>query len=251
MRIKSLYQTNTNKKNQKLMRKFTSSQRKIGPKSSCASGVFISRKQNNQIVQFESSLERDFIFLCEFDNDIIKYVDQPIKIEYKDSKGKKRVYTPDFFIEYRSSQKRSEIIEIKYSNDLSNNLNLYKEKFHQASLYCRKNMLTFRILTEKEIRSEQGFYLKNISFLLKYRETFKKSTDSLDNEAKNIEICLNLIKALRLKNRTSINDLLTTYNSKYTTNKDTLYYIWFLISNNYISCNLKELLNKNSLIWVE
>lgn len=232
------------------MRKFTSSQRKIGPKPSSASGRFISRKQNNRIIQFESSLERDFIYLCEFDNNIIRYIDQPTKIEYIDSKGKKRIYTPDFLVEYKKNQKQSDIIEIKYSNYLSKNSHLYEEKFHHARLYCKKNALTFSVLTEKDIREGQKSYLTNISFLLKHRETIGRSKSSLHNDI-DIEISLNLIKELRLKNKTSINDLLETYSSKYITDRDPLYYIWFLISNNYISCNLKELLTKNSLIWVE
>lgn len=232
------------------MRKFTSSQRKIGPKSSSASGRFISRKQNDKIIQYESSLERDFIYLCEFDNNIISYVDQPIKIEYVDAKEKKRIYTPDFLVEYKDNQRQSNIIEVKYSSYLSKNLHRYEEKFHHARLFCKKNALTFSVLTEKDIRDGQKFYLTNISFLLKHRETIGRSKSSFQNEM-DIEICLNLIKELRLKNKTSINDLLKTFSNKYITEQDPLYFIWFLISNNYISCNIKELLTKNSLIWVE
>lgn len=232
------------------MRKFTSSQRKIGPKQSSASGSFISRKQNNRIIQFESSLERDFILLSEFDSNVKTYIDQPIKIEYLDSNGRKRIYTPDFLVEYRNNQMQSNIIEIKYSSHLLKNFHLYEEKFYHARSYCKKNALTFSILTEKDIRNGQKTYLTNVSFLLKHRETIGRSQTSLHNE-KDIKICLNLIKELRRKNKASITDLVETYRNKYITEQDPLYYIWFLISNNYISCDLKELLTKNSLIWVE
>lgn len=233
------------------MRKFTRSTRKIGPKSSSLSGNFISRKQGDRIIQFESSLERDFIYLAEFDNDIVSYIDQPIKIEFKDSKGKNRFYTPDFLVEYRSPHKLTEIIEIKYSNDLQDNLSIYEEKFHHASLYCKKNMLTFRVLTEKDIREGKEIYLKNINFLFKYKEKFRSPKTIFNDDTENIEICLNLIKELRIANKASINDLIKIYTSKYFTKQDPLHYIWFLISNNYISCNLEESLSKNSLIWIQ
>ncbi len=71
--------------------------RKIGLKHSSLSGSFFSAKTNKE-VQFESSLERDFIFLLEMDWVIESYHEQPITIYYSDSEGKQRSYTPDFFI---------------------------------------------------------------------------------------------------------------------------------------------------------
>ena len=232
------------------MRKFTSSTRNIGPKSSSLSGKFISKKQDSRIIQFESSLERDFLYLAEFNNDIVSFIDQPVKIIFLDSKRKKRVYTPDFFVEYRNSQKSSEIIEIKYSKDLHDNFNIYEEKFYHAQLYCQKNMLTFSVLTEKDIRDGNEEYLKNINFLFKYKDKLRRK-ETIFNQDKNIKICLNLIQELRIIKVCTINELINRYDLKYSQKNDIASYIWFLISNNYINSNLKESLTKNSLIWVQ
>lgn len=233
------------------MRKFTNSQRKIGPKSSSLSGKFVSRKQGNKTIQFESSLERDFILLCEFDNRIIQYIDQPVKIKYIDSKGKKRFYTPDFYLKFSDSSKFSEIIEIKYSDDLNNNFHLYKEKFNQATLFCKNNSLNFRVLTEKNIRIGQELYLKNIKFLLNYREFFRNVEQNNIGNHYNIDVCINLINLLRGTNNISINSLITLHNKRYAINNEIVKYAWFLISNNYVRCDLNNTLNKNSIIWVE
>lgn len=234
-----------------MMRKFTNSRRKIGPKPSSLSGKFISRKQGNKIIQFESSLEKDFILLCEFDNDIIEYVDQPVKIKYIDSKGKSRSYTPDFFLKFSNKNKLSEIIEIKYSSELKKNSSNYEEKFNHARLFCENNSLTFNVLTEENIRIGRELYLKNINFLLSYKE-FPRNRELKDLVYHyNIDICLELINLLRNSSRISINKLITLHNVKYMGKDEILKYIWFLISNNYVSCNLNKLLNKNSLVWVE
>ena len=60
-------------------------------------GKFPSLK-NKTMVWFESHLERDFIYLTEFDKSVIKYQEQPFKIQYFIN-GKKYKYTPDFLIE--------------------------------------------------------------------------------------------------------------------------------------------------------
>lgn len=45
--------------------------------------------------QFESTLERDFLTLLEFNRDVDRYEVQPTIIQWKDSLGKKRKHTPD------------------------------------------------------------------------------------------------------------------------------------------------------------
>ena len=71
-------------------------------------GKFPSLK-NKTSIWFESHLERDYIHLIEFDDDVIKYREQPFKIKYS-LNGNQRLYTPDFFVE---RQNRNQIIEVK------------------------------------------------------------------------------------------------------------------------------------------
>ncbi|CAP02609.1 hypothetical protein ABSDF3340 [Acinetobacter baumannii SDF] len=52
--------------------------------------------------QFESSLERDFMELIKFDKNVELYAPQPLVISYIDKHNKKRTYTPDGLLEYRT-----------------------------------------------------------------------------------------------------------------------------------------------------
>ncbi|MET0752747.1 MAG: TnsA endonuclease N-terminal domain-containing protein [Pyrinomonadaceae bacterium] len=71
-------------------------------------GKFPSLK-NKSTVWFESHLERDFIYLIEFDKSVTKYLEQPFKVKYFIN-GKQHLYTPDFFLE---RQTEKQVIEIK------------------------------------------------------------------------------------------------------------------------------------------
>jgi hypothetical protein len=51
---------------------------------------------------FESSLERDFLLLLDFNPDVEFFEEQPVKIVYHDAKGRRRTYTPDVLVRYRT-----------------------------------------------------------------------------------------------------------------------------------------------------
>lgn len=78
-------------------------------------GKFPSLK-NKSTVWFESHLERDFIYLTEFDKNVIKYQEQPFKVKYL-LNGKIRQYTPDFLIK---RQDKKEIVEVKPQHKIEN-----------------------------------------------------------------------------------------------------------------------------------
>src|SRR5437588_206487 len=61
------------------------------------------------VVKWESKLERDFIYLLEFDSDVISYREQPIRIIYF-LDGKSCRYTPDFLVVRKNKR---QIIEVK------------------------------------------------------------------------------------------------------------------------------------------
>jgi hypothetical protein len=60
-------------------------------------------------VYFESLLERDYIYLLDYDPDVIRFREQPLKIEYPFD-GRVRSYFPDFLVEKRT---HSELVEVK------------------------------------------------------------------------------------------------------------------------------------------
>lgn len=71
-------------------------------------GKFPSLKMNTAI-WWESQIERDYIYLLESDPIVLSYKSQPFSMNYT-SLGKKRTYTPDFWVERADFQ---QVVEVK------------------------------------------------------------------------------------------------------------------------------------------
>jgi len=106
--------------NLKPTRRITESHRSI-------TGKKPSKKTGNSH-RFESALERDYITLLEFDDQVDYYIEQSLAIHYLHD-GNDRVYTPDFFVVYKSSANTKPLLsEIKYKADLALHEADYKPK---------------------------------------------------------------------------------------------------------------------------
>ncbi len=126
---------------------------------------FFPSKKNERPVAFESLLERDYLYLLEFDCDVISYKEQPITISYYYSHNSYR-YTPDFWVQRKN---KTQLIEIKPKSKLQSILsdNFKSKKFMVAAQYCKSNNVSeFKIVTDEEIR--QGNILNNIKYLFSY-----------------------------------------------------------------------------------
>lgn len=88
--------------------------REINFKYGSLSGNFVSKKNENRLIQFESSLERDYVYLLEFDPEVYCYLEQPLKIKYVSPQNKRKTYVPDFLVRYRDPLIKDELIEIKF-----------------------------------------------------------------------------------------------------------------------------------------
>ncbi|MBO0952628.1 TnsA endonuclease N-terminal domain-containing protein [Fibrella forsythiae] len=111
------------------------------------------------------------ISLLEFDTNVESYEEQPVCIHYIDQAGKPRTYTPDMLIRYRQERApgcwlKPRLCEVKYRVDLWAKWHELKPKFRAAVQFAAENGMEFKILTEKEIRTE---YLENARFLNRYR----------------------------------------------------------------------------------
>ena len=127
--------------------------------------------RTQSMAAFESSLERDFLLLLDFDPDVEFFEEQPVKIVYHDAKGRRRTYTPDVLVRYRnhSSQAKhtkSLLCEVKYRDDLRQHWAEYRPKFRAAGRYARQQGWRFRVVTERRVRTP---YLENVKFLRSYR----------------------------------------------------------------------------------
>jgi hypothetical protein len=145
--------------------------RKIPVSHRSVTGLFPSRT-NKRMVHYESTLERDFFFLCEFDLDVRSYDGQPVRIEYQDEMGKDRHYTPDVLVTYRSDVVPALwmtplLAEIKYRKDLKDDQINLRRRIRAGRAYARAHGWRFRVLTETEIRTP---YLDNARFLMRYRK---------------------------------------------------------------------------------
>ena len=144
--------------------------RKIPLRYSSVAGVAPSQK-NQRLHEFESTLERDMIALLEFDRSVSLFEEQPVRIEFLDEGGKLRSYTPDLLVHYQTDRPpgiwlKPRLIEVKYRAGLWAEWTTLRPKFRAAVRYAADRGWDFKIMTEKEIRTQ---YLGNVRFLNRYR----------------------------------------------------------------------------------
>jgi hypothetical protein len=123
--------------------------RTVGPNKRSFTGRHVGTKRT-PTVRFESGLERDLLTLVRFREDFIDVVEQPVTVEFTDSTGKERSYTPDFKVVYRS---KTVIYEVKYRDELERNWDLYREHVRYMRSWARREGMYFRIVTELTIRT--------------------------------------------------------------------------------------------------
>jgi len=121
-------------------------------------GMFPSLKMEGEI-WYQSTLERDYIYLLEFDKDVISYVEQPGTI-YATIAGKARRYQPDFKV-YKTDE--VSLVEVKPSRRLA--AERTRIQLAIGTEYCKEHCLNFQVITE-EIR--EGCFLDNVKMLFRY-----------------------------------------------------------------------------------
>ena len=216
--------------------------RNIGMNYTSLTGTFHGNKTQHK-TDFESSLERDFIYLQEFNNNVYSYYEQPVEIEYE-LDGKLRTYTPDFLVQYRDDVQTTKdlkptLFEIKYRKNLWEDWKDLKPKFFAANSYAKTKGWNFKILTEKEIRGE---YLDNVKFLWHYKQ---KSTPINESD---VEILMGLMHEFK---QSSPNELILAGARDPQKRAELLYTVWYLIAIGYIECDLTNSLKMNTSVWID
>ncbi|HET7832640.1 MAG TPA: TnsA endonuclease N-terminal domain-containing protein [Gallionella sp.] len=195
--------------------------------------------------EFESSLERDLLLLVHWDHGVEWYQSQPVKIDYTDSKGNARSYTPDLLVFYRTvvgnapphKTRKPLLCEVKYREDLIKQRDQLKPKFRAAQDYAKANGYEFRVLTEREIRTE---YLKNIQFLWSYRFA--------PFEPHHYEKLKSVLHELE---ETDPHTLLEACYSSKTLRGEALWTLWCMVARGWVKCDLHEPLTMKTCIWTE
>jgi len=195
---------------------------------------FFPSKKNGRPIAFESLLERDYIYLLEFDKDVISYSEQPITIAYNIA-NRSYKYTPDFFVQRKN---KYQLIEVKPYSKLQKILNddVLIKKYNAAAQYCKFNQQgEFKIVTDNEICS--GNILNNIKYLFSYSRLEIPASEKM--EIRN-QLMLNL--------SVSIQELLSYICEDKNQIGKYYSYILAMLYHQEISTDLSMAINKTSII---
>ena len=208
--------------------------RKIPKNYRNVTGIAAYRKAEGQAM-FESTLERDFITLLEFDPIVDSFEVQPMKIDWYGN-GRNRTYTPDLLVYYTQPRYPTTLYEVKYRSDLKENWPELKPKFKAARAYAKEKGWKFKLVTEREIRTP---YLENARFLMSYVNKGPVSETDMDilDEAIN-----------KLEHTTPTQLLGDIYQDEWNRAK-LLPTLWYLIGIRHIATDLTKKLSMSSPIW--
>lgn len=206
-------------------------------------GHFSSRLGDS--IEFESTLERDFLVKHDFDLSVQRIVSQPCRVPYVQANGRQGRYTPDFLVIYRQhldhQRFRAEarpvamLVEVKPREDWRKHWRKWSLKWMAARRYALDRGWIFRIMDESRIRDEQ---LSNINFLHRYRRTSVPA-----------ELCERVVRGLAVHGPCTV-DLVMGQHLEGRTESDALALVWHLVATRRIDADVSKSLNRNTLLSV-
>ncbi|PPK61829.1 TnsA endonuclease-like protein [Malaciobacter marinus] len=197
-------------------------------------GYFPSKK-NGRSIFFESLLEKTLFLSLEFDNNVLNYLEQPIKLEYK-LNNKKTTYHPDCLVNYKKG--KSKLIEVKYSSDLVDKKDELEIKFNEARKYAKENDLEFDTFDELYIEPKT---LKNMEFLYSFAFYPK------DEQKEKL-----IIDILKKEKELLVNEILELISANKFEQASYLPYIWKLTFENTLKVDYESTqLNMKSLVRID
>jgi hypothetical protein len=201
--------------------------RKVRSNGRTVVGLHSSHK--NAGVQFESGLERRFLNILAVDTSVKSYWSQPVVIKYFDDRGKERIYTPDFLVEYYDGN--HVLVEVKSNSWLEKNPDLAKILFYHAEEFSKQKGWTFQVATENDIKTTRG---DNAQFL------FRFLGGVISTRCKS-----EILEALAVP--LTVNEVLDMIQID---RGDALQGIWTLVADGTLGFDQNEKLTMNSRIWV-
>lgn len=213
--------------------------RRIGPTRRSVSGVYVFRKETP--IQFESTLERDFLIRAEFMLDVLDVTPQPVGIPFVDTQGRENIYTPDFLVHYRLGSRTYDeypqplLVEVKPAEKWRANWRTWAEKWKTARSFARTQGWQFRIHDESRIR-DQTF--QNIRFLERFQRIQFAEEESQW-----------IVANLRQMGATPFHYLLSRhFMGNYRANG--IAHIWHLLACRQIDCDISRPLSDQTELWV-
>lgn len=121
------------------------------------------------VPKYRSGWELAFMRFCDSNDHIISWSSESLTIPYRNPlTGKPTRYIPDFLIQYRNKHnqvvtelieikpKKQSILESKASNRDRAIVAVNYAKWAAAQAWCKRNGLTFRVITEDDIFRQGG-----------------------------------------------------------------------------------------------
>jgi hypothetical protein len=212
------------------------------PKNSRSVTGLVLNTRSQSMSAFESSLERDFLLMLDFDPEVTFYEEQPVKITYHDDRGRRRTYTPDVLVRYRIDHARARftpalLCEVKYREDLRQHWTTYRPKFRAAQHYARQHGWRFRLVTERHVRTP---YLDNVKFLRSYRVVPVNDHHQVP-----------LLDILESLGETEPARLLAAISGDRWQQAQLLPSLWQLIATRQVGADLRQPLTMQSRIWLK
>lgn len=214
--------------------------RKIGPTRRSVSGVYMFRCES--ALEFESTLERDFLVRKEFSLAVLDVVPQPCQIQYRDQgTGRRRFYTPDYLVYFRLGSRHYEdypkplLVEVKPKAEWYKHWRRWLPKWKAAYRYAKDKGWMFHIHDETRIRDQA---LVNIKFLARFlRMAFPTEESQI------------VLETVRQMGSATLDYLLARhfmgiYRAEGIAN------IWHLLAARTLDCDISRPLNNFTEVWV-
>lgn len=213
--------------------------RRIGPTRRSVSGVYAFRGETP--IQFESTLERDFLIRSEFSSAVLAVIPQPVQIPFVGVNGRSYTYTPDYLVYFRLGNRHYDdypkplLIEVKPENEWRKNWREWLPKWKSAYRHAKEQGWLFHIQDESRIR-DQAF--ENIRFLERYKRMqfpIEESEWVVENVRQMGSAPLHYLLARHF---------MGMYRA------EGIAHIWHLLSSRKIDCDISQPLNDATEFWV-
>ena len=213
--------------------------RKIKPTRRSVSGIYSFR--GHTPIQFESTLERDFIIRNEFSPSVVDIVSQPFTLPFNALNGRCYEYTPDFLIRFSldnesfSHHQIPILVEVKPYKDWHKNWRKWMPKWKAAWRYARERGYEFHIFDEYRIRDQR---FKNIRFLERYKQyRYPEAESQL------------ILKTLSEMGGAPFHYILARhYRGLYVA--EGIAHVWHLLAVRRLECDIDRPLNMDTEFWI-
>lgn len=203
--------------------------RKISPTRRSVSGHYSFR--GNESIPYESSLERDFIMLQEFNTSVKRIIPQPIEIPFHLG-NRKYKYTPDFLVLFQNSNYEGMLVEVKPEAEWRQHWRKWLAKWKAAYRWAQNHNFLFHIYDENRIR---GQVLQNIKMLA----SFKRTTFNSHH--------VETVQQFLAQNTNKISDCLALFPHDEENERYRL--IYAMLANGILITDINQPITSDSFIW--